>query len=115
MSPDKMTLQECCDALAEFAGFTRHEPAGGGEYWWTHESSRDPIYGHPIHPTLDSIAGALPEGWMWDRIFRQNNGVWRAWCTPHHMVEGEEGFGDTELLARARAAVKAWIAAKGTA
>lgn len=115
MNPDTASLQECCDALAEFAGYTRHEPPGGGDYWWTHESSSDPIY-EPPFSDLDSIAGALPAGWVWNDITWLPDEVYAGarsgWDVSKGIV-GVDGEADTELLARARAAVKAWLAVKG--
>lgn len=62
-----MTTQEIRDELARMDGFTRHEPPGGGDPYWTHESSRDPFYADPHPATRDGAAAAMPEGWTWGR------------------------------------------------
>lgn len=63
-------------------GFTEHEPPGGGEPYWTHESSRDPIYEDPFPASLDAIAALwaveLP-GWSWERKRRgDQHPTWEA-------------------------------------
>lgn len=62
------TTLELRDRLAGFTGHVRHEPPSGGEPFWTHESSRDPIYAHPIPDTADFALASFPEGWGWRKM-----------------------------------------------
>lgn len=62
-------------------------------------------------PTLDSIAGALPEGWFWDNIRCIENGFEVTVIqeeTPTNSTSFVERIvADTEPLSRARASVMA--------
>ncbi len=88
MNPHVWTLGMCRDFLAECKGNIL-----------------------PIPATLDAVAGALPEGIVWREIKykalskrwvvaadRESDGLIMGWSD-----------GETEILARARAACLAWI------
>lgn len=92
MNIDTAGIEQLRDELARLMGYTRHEPPGGGDPYWTHESSRDAIYVHPIDLTLDFIAGAMKEtGWVWWRKPRGDGQLlWFARC-------GTPGYGQVEL------------------
>lgn len=111
MNPHEMTLEQCCDYLMEANGwrivdgeYPFVDPGGGA---W-------PSNPHPFK-SLDAIAGSLPEGYRWWGV---------GWGTNSPDCQGLVGdangidfaaWGDTEPLARARAAVLAWEAEKENA
>jgi len=134
-NPDTMTISECCDALSEFAGY-RHVEYGDTLY--AEHGCRNPhrlvwindcngiCDDHPIPPTLDSIAGALPEGWRWHRIEWVNHERCGCRCESGYQTTCRENtsvpsWRDKEATARhkymieamARAAVKAWQVVRG--
>lgn len=100
MNPNTMTIDECWDFLLEV--LPGPKPSGGFKFSGS---------------TLDSIAGALPPDWVWCVVQWYKRDDVEAWC--HRIGDCEndsmEGMkADTELLARARAAVKAWMVVKGS-
>jgi len=122
-----MTLDECRHAIAIFAGWhrteDRHAWSDGIERTtvvWTrgvetiHGTDTEP----PIPPTLDAIAGAMPEGWLFcvDNLGHPN-GAWRAHGWHHDDERGPHDSiffeADTEIHARARLAVSCCRAQKG--
>lgn len=102
------TTLELRDRLAELTGHVRHEPPGGGDPYWTHESSRYSIYVHPIPLTLDGAAAAVPQGWSWAR-FHMRDGylVWEAVCGARGVTHTDTG---DEIADRLALAVKCWEA-----
>lgn len=109
MNPDTMTLHECRDAIAEAMGYTPVTNLDLGRIGWTRPDGRDILH-HPLPATLDAIAGSLPEGWLWNEI-RWFNGskLWSARVYRFDPWDADGADADTELLARARASLKAWL------
>ena len=114
MNYDTMTLDELRDEAARLTGHTRREPPGGGDPFWTHESSRDALYVHPLPPTLDAVAKAMPKGVMVQ--IRQG----AEWWTAEEVTVMRGGWviecsavGPDELTARLRLLCK--VLAKGAA
>ena len=118
MKADIMTIDECCDFIAECKGWKRS--ASGVSWRWPERyGMRMQRPKHPVPPTLDSIAGALPEGWMWVSV-RWHPAValapehsWGCNVINLRRTGGCETYGPDEATARARAAVKAWMVVKG--
>lgn len=106
--PNTATLEQCCDYIAECK-------YGDGPY--VSENGRVMRWIERVPPTLDSIAGSLPEGWHWSFVGYYppdeapsvadkwmcdvNNGSLTFWAEA-----------DTEPLARARCSALAWQTAK---
>lgn len=104
------------DELAKFCGFTRHEPPGGGDPFWTHESSRDAIYAHPIDDTLCVASDCLPDEWTWEKRSMIDRGKWSfrwfAW-TGDDRYEVTVEYTGNEKLDRFNLALAARRAMKG--
>ena len=104
MNIDTASITELRDELAGLMGHTQHEPPGSGDPYWTHESSRDAIYEHPIPLTLDFVAAAMQEtGWVWRR-----SDCWYAFLPQHATHKHGHSTADTgdELADRLRLLVK---------
>jgi hypothetical protein len=96
VNTDELTLAQALDRLAELEySLTAKECASLREL------------GHPPIPaTLDAVAGMMPEGWAFDLL--QFDGTW-VLVTASKIGGTPATIGataDTELLARARLAVK---------
>lgn len=110
---ETMTLEELRGELAATRGWTRTRDG-----FWVHPNDDDkeamsqrsgvlPRNNHPVPPTLDSIAAAMPEGWT--IVVVQTPGEWQA-----SSLNGCLCRADTEILARARLAVACRRASKET-
>lgn len=115
---DTATLQECCLALSDFVRPGWRDGYVSGEHPFTDEQL---LLVCPVKPCLDSIAGALPEGWMWVSV-RWHPAValapehsWGCNVINLRRTGGCETYGPDEATARARAAVKCWMTVKGEA
>jgi hypothetical protein len=128
MDPTTMTLDEIRDWAARRQGWTETTPAMCDDQsvpldaQW-HRPTRSGSPGsltwciHPIPPTLDAIAGLMPEGWWWTREGGSSpnpQGLLLKWAA---CQIGSDRWGivtvpDTgnELLDRARLAMLATLA-----
>jgi len=97
---------ELRNKLLPFLGYTEHEHPGGGDPYWTHKSSRDSIYEHPIPNTLDAIAEAMPAGWVWTRTSDRRWGAMNHGFIGGLYVEVHD-TGD-EKADRIKLAIAAW-------
>jgi len=118
-NPDTMTLDQCRDELARM--MPEQYRLDGDEWFDRHGGNCGTS--HPIPPTLDAIVAAMPEGWrleitVWN-VDGATHGAIAEACpekvcgTGHHEDDWETHkaatlrcHADTELLARARLAVK---------
>ena len=105
------TIDECCDFLAECKGW-KHK--GGRWYHPVYHKLGSDQKRHPIPATLDAIAGALPDEWVWCVVeFYDYKGVGayaRNKTRDDYVEDWTRAEANTELLARARAACMAWEA-----
>jgi hypothetical protein len=117
--PNTMTLDEIRDWLTQKAGWTHRKAQ---DLWFAKD---DPIgmftcRSHPIPPTLDAAAAAMPEGWTWLREYRPHpadneRGCVVCWVAFHDVL-GEVVMPDTgnEITARYRLAMICILAEEST-
>lgn len=110
MNPHTATLAECRDFLAECKGWMAYTPCFDDPLahgWLKYPNLHEPD--HPIPATLDAIAGALPDGWVWECIGQKEAGGWFASCSLGFDDPEMYADADTERLARIRVACLAWM------
>jgi len=129
MKPETMTLDECRDWVAlqsqnyrvtrGGAKGPRDEPVDLleeklNEVDWFVVQGEEGWPEHPIKPTLDAAAAAMPEGWEYEIHNRNVGGVvsCRAIGPLGHWDKASKASGDTELLARWRLVVACMMAEK---
>lgn len=123
---DTWTLDQCRDYIAEAMGYKRYLTASWYKGEWTEGTMPPHFTTHPVGNTLDAIAGSLPEGYTTRSVMhladRAEQERWWAEChipaTPMEERVSRRcpgAYGDTELLARARACCKAWHSTPGAA
>ena len=119
MNPNTMTLDECRDWLAVATGYwleacdcdTCTIVGNGMLQCWRKAGDSIRYHEHPIPPTLDAAASAMPEGWDWRRVggeYLGGNKVNGGGIVTRASVTDT----DDEKLDRARLAVACRMAAK---
>ncbi len=115
-SHETMTLDECREELAGYAGFYRITKDYFAKVPPADFRGNTERYPNPVHATLDAIAAAMPEGWIvsvnqWRRPLR-----WTTCGTTivNEVLSTAASEANTEILARARLCVACWRASKET-
>lgn len=113
IEPNTMTLYEIRDWLAERKGW-KLDVLGA---WYMDLPDGNRRYSmHPIPPTLDAAAAAMPEGWEWEMHNRNVGGAVTIRAIPPtgYWDRAIKASGDTELLARFRLAMLCILAEEST-
>lgn len=108
-NPATMTVEECMDFVAMIRGWSKatrpvvthkgddirwYYPSEGVVWFRGVDENRsvdEASYYHPLSPTLDAAAAAMPEGWRWYRL----PGHWAA-----HPVDGWHNLDDCDKMTR---------------
>ena len=113
-NPHTATQQELRDWLAGEDGWVKVKDVYGGDAWRKRSLLHDPHsnWSHPHPPTRDGAAAALPEGYLWLRMWHRDRGPF--WVVAPEYGDRGQAVPDTgdEITDRYRLACLARVAMK---